>query len=52
MPVQLGHLNYQPSKLEEAVDKWHHDTIPLDYVMMVSDLSLIHISEPTIQETI
>ena len=38
MPV---HLNYQPSKLEEAVDKWHHDTNPLDYVMMV--LSLIHI---------
>ena len=37
MPVHLGHLNYQPSKLEEAVDKWHHDTIPLDYVMMVSD---------------
>ena len=37
MPVHLGHLNYQPSKLEDAVDKWHHDTIPLDYVMMVSD---------------
>jgi len=37
MPVHLGHLNYQPNKLEEAVDKWHHDTIPLDYVMMVSD---------------
>ena len=37
MPVHLGHLNYQPSKLEEAVDKWYHDTIPLDYVMMVSD---------------
>ena len=23
--------------LTDAVDKWHHDTIPLDYVMMVSD---------------
>ena len=42
MPVHLGHLNYQPSKLEEAVDKWHHDTIPLDYVMMVSDPKKLH----------
>ena len=23
--------------MHEAVDKWHHDTIPLDYVMMVTD---------------
>ncbi len=37
MPVHLGHLNYEPSNVDEAVDKWHHDTIPLDYVMMVSD---------------
>jgi hypothetical protein len=37
MPVHLGHINYQPSNPEEAVDKWHHDTIPLDYVMMVTD---------------
>ncbi|SVA39557.1 uncharacterized protein METZ01_LOCUS92411, partial [marine metagenome] len=42
MPVHLGHLNYQPTKLEEAVDKWHHDTIPLDYVMMVSDPKSLH----------
>jgi len=42
MPVHLGHLNYQPTKLEEAVDKWHHDTIPLDYVMMVSDPKKLH----------
>ena len=37
MPVHLGHLNYQPTNPSEAVDKWHHDTIPLDYVMMVTD---------------
>jgi len=37
MPVHLGHLNYEPTDVHEAVDKWHHDTIPLDYVMMVSD---------------
>ncbi len=37
MPVHLGHLNFEPTVLTEAVDKWHHDTIPLDYVMMVSD---------------
>jgi len=37
MPLHLGHLNYPPSRLEEAVDKWHHDTLPLDYVMMVHD---------------
>ena len=42
MPVHLGHLNYQPNKIEEAVDKWHHDTIPLDYVMMVSDPKTLH----------
>ena len=38
MPVHLGHLNFEPtSRPEGPVDKWHHDTIPLDYVMMVSD---------------
>jgi len=42
MPVHLGHFNYQPTKLEDAVDKWHHDTIPLDYVMMVSDPKKLH----------
>lgn len=39
MPLHLGHLNYEPHDVHEAVDKWHHDTIPLDYVMMVSDPS-------------
>lgn len=37
MPVHLGHLNYEPRVAGAAVDKWHHDTIPLDYVLMVSD---------------
>ena len=37
MPVQLGHLNFEPANPAEAVDKWHHDTVPLDYVMMVTD---------------
>ncbi len=37
MPLHLGHLNYEPSNVHEAVDKWHHDTIPLDFVMIVSD---------------
>jgi hypothetical protein len=34
---QLGHLNYAPTAVGEAVDKWHHDTLALDYVMMVAD---------------
>ena len=37
MPVQLGHMNFEPANPAEAVDKWHHDTVPLDYVMMVTD---------------
>ena len=37
MPVHLGHMNFSPANLAEAVDKWHHDTVPLDYVMMVTD---------------
>jgi hypothetical protein len=37
MAVHLGHLNYDPSEVSAAVDKWHHDTLPLDYVMMVTD---------------
>ncbi len=34
---QLGHLNYAPAEVGTAVDKWHHDTLALDYVMMVAD---------------
>lgn len=37
MALHLGHLNYEPSKVGAAVDKWHHDTLPLDYVLMVTD---------------
>ena len=37
MPVHLGHMNFSPNDLSKAVDKWHHDTLPLDYVMMVTD---------------
>ena len=38
MPVHVGHINYEPTaKPDQPVDKWHHDTVALDYVMMVSD---------------
>lgn len=37
MGLHLGHLNYDPSEVDAAIDKWHHDTLPLDYVMMVTD---------------
>lgn len=37
MPLHLGHLNYDPSQIDLAIDKWHHDTLPLDVVMMVTD---------------
>lgn len=37
MPVHLGHINYEPSSIDSSIDKWHHDTLPLDYVMMVTD---------------
>ncbi len=37
MPVHLGHLNYEPSQIDRAIDKWHHDTLPLDYVLAVTD---------------
>jgi hypothetical protein len=37
MALHLGHLNYQPRKAGAAIDKWHHDTLPLDYVMAVTD---------------
>ena len=37
MPLHLGHLNFEPTKINTAVDKWHHDTLPLDFVLMVTD---------------
>ncbi len=37
MPVHLGHINYEPSQIDVSIDKWHHDTLPLDYVLAVTD---------------
>ena len=37
MPSHLGHLNFAPDDLNRAVDKWHHDTLSLDYVLIASD---------------
>lgn len=37
MPLHLGHINYEPSDINTAIDKWHHDTLPLDFVMTVTD---------------
>ncbi len=37
IPLHLGHFNFAPDDLSRAVDKWHTDTLGLDYVMMVSD---------------
>lgn len=37
MPMHLGHINYDPSVANTTIDKWHHDTLPLDYVMTVTD---------------
>jgi hypothetical protein len=39
MPLHLGHLNFAPEDLSEAVDRWHTDTIGFDYVLMVTDPS-------------
>lgn len=41
MPVHLGHLNFEPEQIDTAIDKWHHDTLPLDYVMPVTDPSTV-----------
>lgn len=41
MPLQLGHMNYDPSNIDTAIDKWHVDTLALDYVMMVTDPALV-----------
>ena len=37
MGHQLCHLNYAPLAVGEDVDKWHHDTLQVDYVMFVTD---------------
>lgn len=42
MPLHLGHLNFAPDDLSRSVDKWHHDTLGLDYVLMLSDPANLH----------
>lgn len=37
IPHQMGHLNYNPLEVGENVDKWHTDTLRIDYVMFVTD---------------
>ncbi len=37
MPLHLGHLNFAPDDLSRSVDLWHHDTLALDYVLLLSD---------------
>ena len=37
IPHQLGHLNYNPETVGENVDKWHVDTLRIDYVVFVTD---------------
>jgi len=37
MPHHLGHLNYSPTTIGTGIDKWHHDTLPLDVVITVTD---------------
>jgi len=37
MPHQLGHINYNPLTVGENVDKWHTDTLRVDYVLFVTD---------------
>ena len=41
MPLHLGHINFEPEATGAAVDKWHHDTLPLDIVMMVTDPTIV-----------
>lgn len=37
IPHQLGHMNYNPLEVGENVDKWHTDTLRIDFVMFVTD---------------
>ncbi len=41
IPHQLGHLNYNPHEVGENVDKWHTDTLRVDFVMFVTDPNLV-----------
>lgn len=42
MPLHLGHMNFEPTRIDKAIDKWHHDTLPLDFVMMVTDPATVN----------
>lgn len=37
IPHHLGHINYNPLDLSQNVDKWHVDTLRIDYVLFVTD---------------
>ena len=37
IPHQLGHLNYNPLEVGRNVDKWHVDTLRVDFVLFVTD---------------
>lgn len=37
IPHQLGHLNYNSETVGANVDKWHYDTLRIDYVLFVTD---------------
>jgi len=41
IPHQLGHLNYNPLEVGQNVDKWHTDTLRIDFVMFVTDPNLV-----------
>jgi len=41
IPHQLGHLNYNPKEVGENVDKWHFDTLRIDFVMFVTNPNLV-----------
>ena len=41
IPHQLGHLNFNPLEVGKNVDKWHVDTLRIDYVMFVTDPNAI-----------
>lgn len=41
IPHQLGHLNYNPAVAGKDVDKWHVDTLRYDYVMFVTDPTIV-----------
>ena len=41
LPYQLGHLNYNSLEVGENVDKWHVDTLRIDFVMFATDPKLV-----------